>query len=205
MHRLWFTADHTVNVLDEATGRIVRVIPVGLAPTRVAIDERLGRVFVTNQNDNTVRMVDERAGVVLRTIAVGMTPSTVAVDAATGPVFVVNAADGTLSVLDARRGIVLRTVRLGGQRPQPLTDTNATDLMVDEHAARAFVIDGSPFVIDGRTVDSRGNPAPALLVGSGLSPHQPRAPPPRRRRQYRPPLRRPDPAHRRGTRLVRQC
>jgi DNA-binding beta-propeller fold protein YncE len=42
------TEHGAVSVLDARTGRVLRIIPIGVAPTAIAVDERTGRAFVLN-------------------------------------------------------------------------------------------------------------------------------------------------------------
>jgi DNA-binding beta-propeller fold protein YncE len=42
------TEHGAVSVLDARTSRVLRIIPIGVAPTAVAVDERTGRAFVLN-------------------------------------------------------------------------------------------------------------------------------------------------------------
>jgi YVTN family beta-propeller protein len=42
------TEHGAVSVLDARTGRVLRTIPIGVAPRAIAVDERTGRAFVLN-------------------------------------------------------------------------------------------------------------------------------------------------------------
>ena len=42
------TEHGAVSVLDARTGRVLRIIPIGVAPRAIAVDERTGRAFVLN-------------------------------------------------------------------------------------------------------------------------------------------------------------
>lgn len=44
----FFTTNGSMSVLDPASGRVLRTIPVGHGPTTMAVDERTARVFVVN-------------------------------------------------------------------------------------------------------------------------------------------------------------
>jgi DNA-binding beta-propeller fold protein YncE len=48
-----------VRVLDAQSGRVLDTVPVARSPGAIAIDERVGHVFVTNYYDGTVSMLDE--------------------------------------------------------------------------------------------------------------------------------------------------
>jgi YVTN family beta-propeller protein len=90
--------DHSVSMLEAASGRVVRTIDVDLTPHGLAVDQRAGRVFVSTGEDllwpsptpGWVQVLDSRTGQLLRTVAVGLGPAALAVDARTGHVFVAN-------------------------------------------------------------------------------------------------------------------
>jgi YVTN family beta-propeller protein len=118
-------ADSRIAVIDTASLRVVRTIPVPQsyyeAPADMAIDEPLGRVFVVNSGDDvhagTVTVLDATSGARLQTVTVGTLPTGIAVDPQTGRIFVANSGHlsihGSISILDAARGTVLRTVPVG--------------------------------------------------------------------------------------------
>lgn len=73
-------ASNAVEVVDGASGRLLRTIRVGDLPVSVTLDARIGRAFVANHDDHTVSVLDARRWRVLRTIPVGPYPTTVLVD-----------------------------------------------------------------------------------------------------------------------------
>lgn len=110
-----------------------------LHPHPLAVDERLGLVFVANPSHDAknVSVLDASDGRLLRTIPVGLYPIAVAVDERSQRVFVAGSVSdvtqpGSLSVIDARSGRVVRTVAVG---------RNPVAVVVDAPANRAFVID----------------------------------------------------------------
>jgi YVTN family beta-propeller protein len=50
-----------VSVLDARSGSVIRTVRVGQFPAAVAVDERVGRAFVTNTNSNSVNVLDTHA------------------------------------------------------------------------------------------------------------------------------------------------
>ncbi len=88
-------------------------------PQGVAVDTRVGRVFIANAGLNgsgqTVSVVDSRTGQLIQTVTVGRSPSSVAVNEQTGRLFVANSGyqdgsgshDGSIAVVDTRSGRVL--------------------------------------------------------------------------------------------------
>lgn len=105
----------SVSVLDARSGAVLRTTTVGTLPGSIAVDERAGRVVVTNPRDGSVSVLDVSNGTLLQTIHV---PGTIgalgamAMDEQSGRAFVVNTSDGTVGVLDTRRGLLVRTVRV---------------------------------------------------------------------------------------------
>lgn len=145
-----------VSMLDARSGGLLRQtalphrsplsvgagIGMSLLPAAIAVDARIGRVFVTNPASDTVNVLDTHSGALLRTLALGPAPTALAVDAPAGHVFVATGLDRTVRMLDAASGRVLRTVRLGFY-------PNA--VVVDAGTGRAFVTTRN-------TMDSRGHP-----------------------------------------------
>jgi YVTN family beta-propeller protein len=108
----------SVGVIDPDTNKIVSQIPVGSAPTRVA----LGRdgVWVISQQDKTVTRIDPRTRTAVRTIALGGPPIDVAVGEDAVWVLASAHTDPALGIVPARisridPGLndVLQTIPLG--------------------------------------------------------------------------------------------
>lgn len=128
-------AVRTVHVYTAATGTPLGAMPAGDGPRGVAVDERLGRLFIADWGPalgakGTVTIIDERRGRVLRAVPVGANPVAVAVAPTTGRVFVTNA--DSISVLDARTGAVVRTIPQGGAAFAPVA--------IDARTGRAFAV-----------------------------------------------------------------
>ncbi|MBV9172387.1 MAG: YncE family protein [Chloroflexi bacterium] len=110
--------DGKVSVLDVSAARVLRTVSVGPDPRDVAVDERGGAVFVTNDDDATVAVLDARSGALERSIQVGSRPHALTVDPREHRAFVVNSEDGTISVLDTIRQQVVHTFS-AGERAAP--------------------------------------------------------------------------------------
>jgi DNA-binding SARP family transcriptional activator/ABC-type branched-subunit amino acid transport system substrate-binding protein len=67
------------SVLDPRTGEVLATIPLGTAPTSVAVGE--GSVWVLDADDRTVSRIDPRERAVVRTFSTGSTPTDLAVGA----------------------------------------------------------------------------------------------------------------------------
>lgn len=135
-----------VSVLDTRTLRLLRTVEVGYFPHDIAVDERGGRVFVTEVDG--IAVLDAATGRLLRTID-GVT-SVLAVDRRNGHI-VVAAGGGLVRVLDASGRHILHSVDLGGA----LVETAG----VDEPAGRLWIagiasfpaLGGRVSVLDMRT------------------------------------------------------
>ena len=82
--------------LDARSGRVDATIPLGFAPTSVAV--AAGRVWITDGVHDRVVPFDAASGRQLKPVPVGRGPSGIAQGA--GALWVVNTLDGTMSRLD---------------------------------------------------------------------------------------------------------
>jgi YVTN family beta-propeller protein len=113
----------------------------------VAVDERLGRVYVVNTGDDSLSILDARSGAPLHTVALDQNPAAVAVDERRGRVYVASggATDaagnlvgpGSVDVLDARTGQITRTMAVG---------VAPSAVAVDERSGAAFVVNAGGMV-----------------------------------------------------------
>jgi DNA-binding beta-propeller fold protein YncE len=83
-----------VSVLDAASGRLLRIVPVGQGEHALTVHERTDRVFVTNTADASVSLLDARSGQILRTIPLGLIPTAIAMNERTDRVFLLTEAPG---------------------------------------------------------------------------------------------------------------
>ncbi len=137
----------SVSVLDATTGQVLRTQPVGRGPTLIAVDERLGRVFVVNRGPfdpgthafsahSTVSILDAATGQLLHTARLS-TPAAmlILVDQGRGRVVIVGLYD--IEILDALTGVVVR--RLHEFAEFAALDARADRLFLgDEGAVRTF-------------------------------------------------------------------
>ena len=99
--------DKSVSVVDAATLKVIKTIPVGFNPNDMALAAD-GRLFVACSNENTVYVIDSRSLEVLETIStalypkapLGSTPNSLALDAKHGLLFVANADNNDIAVVD---------------------------------------------------------------------------------------------------------
>lgn len=112
--RVIVVAGTDLALVDARTGALVRdvrlassVAPLAPSAGPIALDERAGRLYVTQigpmlpqatlmlpanpAGTGTVRVLDVHTGALIKTVTVGLTPDLVAIDEQTGRAFVVNA------------------------------------------------------------------------------------------------------------------
>jgi DNA-binding beta-propeller fold protein YncE len=141
----------SVSMLDAHTGRLLRTVRISAEPHHIALDERIGRVYVLS-DDTTLSVIDTHTGALLATrtlrhftggfVVVGYG---IGVDAPAGRVIVCEG--DRAHVLDARRAREVTTVDLGSG---PFSGN--CDVAVDEAVHVAYISSPSGLhAIDTRT------------------------------------------------------
>lgn len=102
-----------VRVLNAASGRVLRIIPVGHEPRGFSFSPDGTRLLVANSWDDTVTVADTDSGRVLATWAAGYEPSSVLEDRAGKSLFVADRIGNDVTVLDAATGVVKATLEAG--------------------------------------------------------------------------------------------
>jgi len=134
-----------VNMLDAASGRYLRTIPMGVTPSAIAGDARTERAFVVDPGSNTVFMLDTRSGAVVGARSMLVTPASVTVDATDDQAFVTTIDSPFVDVLDARSGALVRIL---------VARASGGPLAVDGKSGHVFVLDSggaSVAMVDGRS------------------------------------------------------
>jgi len=109
-----------VRVLNAASGRVLREIPVGHVPRGFSLSPDGARLLVTNSWDDTVTVADTHSGRVVATWAAGYEPSSVIEDRTGKRLFVADRIGDNITVLDAATGAVQETLE-AGRGPSYLT------------------------------------------------------------------------------------
>lgn len=139
-----------VHVFAAADGRIVRSIRVGTHLSLIAVDTRLGHVFVIGEGSepSETDVLDTSSGRVIGTAMVGAMPRAIVADERSGRVFVLAGftefvpGDSNISELDARSGALLRTMTVGPHAMGMAVDTVTGRLYVGS-ARGVSVLDGA--------------------------------------------------------------
>ena len=146
------STEGTLSRINPATHAVIQQIPVGSAPSAVAIT-RDGNVWVANSGDGTVSRINAAADRVVQTIPVGNLP--VAIASGPSGVWVANEADDTVDQIDPATGTVTKTVQVGGRPDGIAVGPDAVWVANAE--------DGTVTRIDPAT----GQPSGPVSVGSG--------------------------------------
>ncbi len=160
-----------VRLLDGASGAVVRSASTRVAPVGIAVDGRVGRVFVAGQGrcralpravahacragSGVVDILDARTLRPVGAAAVGGYAGHIVADEPDGRVFVSSSASGRVTMLDARGGRVLRTF-----------GTAIGVMAVDTVTRRVFVEDNTWTV---RLLDARSGRFVGAVPGTYLN------------------------------------
>src|SRR5205085_8052292 len=136
----------SIDVLDATSGALQRVIPVGMFPHALAVDDEHGRAFVANEAapwrrmGDSLSVVDTCVGREIRRLPLSVPIVTLSIDRTLGRVFIVLQNDR----LQIRDAATLRSVRAitpaeGGSRSFLLGVTPSA-MVADERNARVVVV-----------------------------------------------------------------
>ncbi|RYD89819.1 MAG: hypothetical protein EOP50_16945, partial [Sphingobacteriales bacterium] len=107
------TGNNEVAVIDRTTNSIVKTIPVGTAPTGVAVSPDGSKVYVTNSGSNSVSVIRTATNTVSSTVTVGSGPYGVAFQPGGSKAYVTNYLGGSVSVINAATDLVAGTFSVG--------------------------------------------------------------------------------------------
>ena len=106
---------NSVAVIDPKTNRVVAAIPVGAAPTSIAVGD--GKVWVLNRDAQTISLIDATTRSLVKTFGVGATPAGIAFGA--GRLWIGDSATSSVVELDPESGAAVRTVAAPPLTPPP--------------------------------------------------------------------------------------
>jgi YVTN family beta-propeller protein len=130
------TANNAAVRLDPRDGNVRDTVPVGSAPSAVAVG--LGSVWVANGGEGTVSRISAERGAVVQTIAVGNGPSALAIGA--GSVWIADRLDSAVVRIDPTRGSVRATIPVSAA-PASLAYAAGSVWVASDSAAIVFRID----------------------------------------------------------------
>lgn len=142
-----YTANFTTNsvtVTNTATGMIETTIPIGSAPSNLAVNENTGFVYVTSPNANTVSVINSATDTVVATIPVGSIPQKPAANPETNKIYVPNRGGNSVSVIDGISNSVLLTIPTGSNPFSVGINTITNTVYVPNNISNTLtIIDGA--------------------------------------------------------------
>jgi YVTN family beta-propeller protein len=93
-----------LRVIEEASGKVVKSVPVGREPRGIAITRRGDTLYVTNAWSDNVSVIDASNLEVTKTLPAGFEPSGAALDGAERTLYVANRLSNDVSVIDLNTG-----------------------------------------------------------------------------------------------------
>lgn len=111
-----------VNILDQATGDSLGVIPNTTGVHGIAFDEALGKGYTSNGRLNTVTVFDLKTAQVLKQIPTGQNPDAIMFDPFSKKIITCNGRSHDLSVIDPVSEQVVATIALDGKPETAVSD-----------------------------------------------------------------------------------
>jgi YVTN family beta-propeller protein len=93
-----------LRVVELASGRVLKTIPVGRVPRGIALSPDGMSVYVTNSWSDNVSVIDAKTLEVVRTLPTGFEPAGVALDSKANTLYVANRLSNDVSVIDLKSG-----------------------------------------------------------------------------------------------------
>ena len=100
-----------VRVIEAASGKVVKSVPVGHMPRGIAITGGGDTLYVTNAWSDKVSVVDANKFEVVKTFPAGFEPSGVALDSTGKTLYVANRLSNDVSVIDLSTGQETKRLR----------------------------------------------------------------------------------------------
>lgn len=116
------TDSNAADVIDPATGKSVRRIPLGDEPEAFDLSPDGKTIYVSNEDEGEASFVDTASGKVLKTVKVGEEPEGVKVSADGKTLYVTSEVASLVHVIDVATAKVVKNVKVG-KRPRRMAIT----------------------------------------------------------------------------------
>jgi PQQ-dependent catabolism-associated beta-propeller protein len=116
------TDSNAADVIDPATGKSVRRVPLGEQPEAFDVSPDGKTIYVSNEDEAEASFVDAASGKVLKSIKVGQEPEGVKVSADGKTLYVTSEVASMIHVIDVASAKVLKNVKVG-KRPRRMAIT----------------------------------------------------------------------------------
>jgi YVTN family beta-propeller protein len=120
--KLFVAHGSQVNVLDEATGDSLGVIPNTTGVHGIAFDAASGHGFTSNGRLNNVTVFDLKTLAVMTTIATGQNPDAIIREPFTGMIITCNGRSNDLTLIDPAKNTVVGSISVGGKPEEAASD-----------------------------------------------------------------------------------
>jgi PQQ-dependent catabolism-associated beta-propeller protein len=136
------TDSNEADVIDLATGKSVKRVPLGDEPEAFDLSPDGKTIYVSNEDEGEASFIDAATGKVLKTVKVGEEPEGVKVSADGKLLYVTSEVASLVHVIDTATGKVVKNVKVG-KRPRRMAITpDGKELWVtSELDASATIID----------------------------------------------------------------
>ncbi len=116
------TDSNAADVIDPATGRSLRRIPLGEAPEAFDISPDGKTIFVSNEDEGEASFIDADTGKKLKSVKVGKEPEGVKVSADGKTLYVASEVASLVHVIDVASATVVKNIKVG-KRPRRMAIT----------------------------------------------------------------------------------
>lgn len=116
------TESNVADVIDPATGKSVRRIPLGDEPEAFDLSPDGKTIYVSNEDEGAVSFIDSANGKVLKSIKVGKEPEGVKVSADGKTLYVTSEVASLVHVIDVASASIVKNVKVG-KRPRRMAFT----------------------------------------------------------------------------------
>ena len=116
------TDSNAADVIDPATGKSVRRVPLGAEPEAFDLSPDGKTVYVSNEDEGAASFVDVASGKVLQSVKVGKEPEGVKVSADGKTLYITSEVASLVHVIDVATAKVVKNVKVG-KRPRRMALT----------------------------------------------------------------------------------
>jgi DNA-binding beta-propeller fold protein YncE len=150
-HRLFLSHATQVEVVDEASGKVIGRIPETPGVHGIALAQDLGRGFVSDGRDSTVTIFDLRSLEVTARVRVpGRNPDAILYDSTSRRVLTFNGGSANATALDAATGRVVGTLALGGKPEFAVADGHGGVFVNIEDRSEIVRLDAATLTVRAR-------------------------------------------------------
>lgn len=134
--------DNTVTVIDSATLKVIKKIPVGRRPRGIVIAPDFKEVLVCAGDDNRIDVIDTATLAVTRSLNSGPDPETLGLSPSGKTVYIANEDDSMLSMLDRASGELIGRLAVGIEPEGVSVNSGETiGVVVSESSSMAHFFD----------------------------------------------------------------